>query len=135
MLDIVVMLFHILKSYMPAELKWSVVAKYIDMFAWTCCLGTVIYCVFWTLRCAALRCALPRHLCTPLLDMAYTLCWPVCNAGVGRHAAAAVLAWQRRRTGCLLRAATSGEMWAAGWLAQASAGRLPPFPPQQAPSP
>jgi hypothetical protein len=50
MLDIVVMLFHILKSYMPAELKWSVVARYTDMFAWTCCLGTVVYCVFWTLR-------------------------------------------------------------------------------------
>ncbi|GAB4820803.1 hypothetical protein N2152v2_007849 [Parachlorella kessleri] len=50
MLDIVVMLFHILKSYMPAELKWSVVSRYVDMFAWTCCVGTVAYCVFWTLR-------------------------------------------------------------------------------------
>lgn len=50
MLDIVVMLFHIVRSYLPAEVKWSVLSRYIDMFSWVCCLGTVIYCVFWTLR-------------------------------------------------------------------------------------
>lgn len=50
MLDIVVMLFHIVRAYMPAEIKWSVIAKFVDMFAWTCCMGTVVYVVFWTLR-------------------------------------------------------------------------------------
>jgi uncharacterized membrane protein len=50
MLDIVVMLFHILRAYLPAELKWAPVAHFTDMFAWTCCMGTVVYAVFWTLR-------------------------------------------------------------------------------------
>ena len=50
MLDIVVMLFHILRAYLPSELKWSAVGKAFDMFGWTACMGTVVYCVFWTLR-------------------------------------------------------------------------------------
>jgi hypothetical protein len=50
MLDIVVMLFHILRAYLPAEVKWSILSQYFDMFGWTCCMGTVVYCVFWTLR-------------------------------------------------------------------------------------
>ena len=50
MLDILVMLFHIVRSYLPSELKWSIVGRYFDMFAWTCCMSTVVYCVFWTLR-------------------------------------------------------------------------------------
>lgn len=32
MLDIVVMLFHILRAYLPAELKWSV-----SCFCFCCC--------------------------------------------------------------------------------------------------
>ena len=51
MLDIVVMLFHILRAYLPSELKWSLVGQYFDMFGWTCCMGTVLYAVFWTVRC------------------------------------------------------------------------------------
>ncbi|KAI7843985.1 hypothetical protein COHA_002523 [Chlorella ohadii] len=50
MLDIVVMLFHILRAYLPAELKWSIIGHYFDMFGWTCCMGTVLYAVFWTVR-------------------------------------------------------------------------------------
>lgn len=50
MLDIVVMLFHILRAYLPSELKWSVIGQYFDMFGWTCCMGTVLYAVFWTVR-------------------------------------------------------------------------------------
>jgi hypothetical protein len=50
MLDIVVMLFHILRAYLPSELKWSLVGQYFDMFGWTCCMGTVLYAVFWTVR-------------------------------------------------------------------------------------
>lgn len=53
MLDIVVMLFHILRAYLPAEIKWSLLGNYFDMFGWTCCMGTVLYCVFWTVRCGA----------------------------------------------------------------------------------
>jgi hypothetical protein len=52
MLDIVVMLFHIVRAYLPAEVKWAAFAHFTDMFAWTCCMGTVVYAVFWTLRCA-----------------------------------------------------------------------------------
>lgn len=51
MLDIVVMLFHIVRAYLPAEVKWSALAHFTDMFTWTCCMGTVVYAVFWTLRC------------------------------------------------------------------------------------
>ena len=47
---ILVMLFHIVRSYLPSELKWSIVGRYFDMFALTCCMSTVVYCVFWTLR-------------------------------------------------------------------------------------
>jgi hypothetical protein len=50
MLDIVVMLFHIVRAYLPAEAKWSALAHFVDMFAWTCCMGTIAYAVFWTLR-------------------------------------------------------------------------------------
>ena len=50
MLDIVVMLMHILKAYLPAEIKWSVISHFVDMFMWTTCMGTVVYAVFWTLR-------------------------------------------------------------------------------------
>lgn len=50
MLDIVVMLMHIVKAYLPAEIKWSVISHFVDMFMWTTCMGTVVYAVFWTLR-------------------------------------------------------------------------------------
>ena len=50
MLDIVIMLCHIVKAYLPAEIKWSVIAHLVDMGMWTTCMGTVVYAVFWTLR-------------------------------------------------------------------------------------
>ena len=53
MLDIVVMLFHILRAYLPSEVKWSILGNYFDMFGWTCCMATVLYAVFWTVRCGA----------------------------------------------------------------------------------
>ena len=49
MLDIVVMLFTIVRTYFPAEVRWSVVLDIFDMFSWNICMGTIIYCVFWTL--------------------------------------------------------------------------------------
>ena len=50
MLDIVTMLFHILRAYLPSELKWSAISHYFDMFSWTACMSIAVYCVFWTLR-------------------------------------------------------------------------------------
>ena len=49
MLDIVVMLFSIVRAYFPAELRWSLILTSFDMFSWNICMGTIIYCVFWTL--------------------------------------------------------------------------------------
>ena len=49
MLDIVVMLFSIVRAYFPAELRWSAVLVTFDMFSWNICMGTIVYCVFWTL--------------------------------------------------------------------------------------
>ena len=30
--------------------RWSLIGRMFDMFAWTSCMATVAYCVFWTLR-------------------------------------------------------------------------------------
>lgn len=49
MLDIVVMLFSILRAYMPAEFRWSAILVTFDMYSWNICMGTILYCVFWTL--------------------------------------------------------------------------------------
>lgn len=49
MLDIVVMLFTILHSYFPAELKWSWVLSVFDQYSWVASMGTVLYCVLFTL--------------------------------------------------------------------------------------
>lgn len=50
MLDIVVMLFTILHSYFPAELRWSWVLSVFDCYAWVMSMSTVLYCVYFTLR-------------------------------------------------------------------------------------
>ncbi|KAL0044418.1 hypothetical protein WJX82_005391 [Trebouxia sp. C0006] len=49
MLDIVVMLFSIVRAYFPAEFRWSAILVTFDMFSWNISMGTIIYCVFWTL--------------------------------------------------------------------------------------
>ncbi|KAL3137280.1 Protein TIC 20-II, chloroplastic [Trebouxia sp. C0010 RCD-2024] len=49
MLDIVAMLFSIVRAYFPAEVRWSAILPVFDMFSWNICMGTIIYCVFWTL--------------------------------------------------------------------------------------
>ena len=51
MLDIVIMLCHIVKAYLPAEIKWSVIAHLVDMgmwyvvisYRWFCCLSGVVW--------------------------------------------------------------------------------------------
>lgn len=50
MLDIVVMLFTIIHSYFPAEIRWSMLLGFFDMFAWTSCMSTIVYCIFFTLK-------------------------------------------------------------------------------------
>lgn len=75
MLDIVVMLFHILRAYLPSEIKWSFLGNYFDMFGWTCCMGTVLYCVFWTVRCGTEG---------GERDTGRAGCWPAFPSSMGR---------------------------------------------------
>ena len=51
MLDIVSMLFTLLRTYIPAELRWSLAMDLYDMYAWNVCMVVLLYCVFFALRC------------------------------------------------------------------------------------
>lgn len=51
MLDIMVMLIHILRTYIPPQIVWSPLKEWWDMITWVCCFSSILYCVFWTLRC------------------------------------------------------------------------------------
>lgn len=50
MLDILVMLVHILRTYLPPQVVWSPLKDWWDMITWVSCFSTILYCVFWTLR-------------------------------------------------------------------------------------
>mmetsp|Transcript_41461 Transcript_41461/g.105041 ORF Transcript_41461/g.105041 Transcript_41461/m.105041 type:complete len:249 (-) Transcript_41461:231-977(-) len=50
MMDIVVMLFNILRAYFPAEFRWSIILVLFDKFSFLACMATVLYAVFFTLR-------------------------------------------------------------------------------------
>lgn len=52
MLDIVSMLFTLLRAYVPAEFRWSYLMDLYDMFAWNITMCTILYCVFFALACA-----------------------------------------------------------------------------------
>ena len=41
MLDIVSMLFTLLRAYVPAEFRWSLLMDFYDMFAWNICMCTI----------------------------------------------------------------------------------------------
>lgn len=56
MLDIVSMLFTLLRTYIPAEIRWSYVLDLYDMFAWNICMSVLLYCVFFALWCAISNC-------------------------------------------------------------------------------
>ena len=56
MLDIVSMLFTLLRAYVPAEVRWSFILDIYDMFSWNICMCTILYCVFFSLACAPLLC-------------------------------------------------------------------------------
>lgn len=50
MLDIVCMLFHIVRAYFPAEVRWSCLLPIFDNFAFVSCMTTVFYSIWFTLR-------------------------------------------------------------------------------------
>lgn len=54
MLDIVSMLFTLLRAYVPAEVRWSFILDIYDMFSWNICMCTILYCVFFSLAYALL---------------------------------------------------------------------------------
>jgi hypothetical protein len=56
MLDIVSMLFTLLRAYVPAEFRWSYLMDIYDMFAWNVTMATILYCVFFALACAPTPC-------------------------------------------------------------------------------
>ena len=45
MLDIVTMLFTLVRQYFPAEFRWSSLMHVYDMFAYNMCLVTILYCI------------------------------------------------------------------------------------------
>ena len=49
MLDIVSMLFTLLRAYVPAEFRWSLLMDFYDMISWNICMCTIVYCVFFAL--------------------------------------------------------------------------------------
>ena len=62
MLDIVSMLFTLLRAYVPAEFRWSLLMDFYDMFSWNICMCTIAYCVFFALACVPLS-ASPHPFC------------------------------------------------------------------------
>ena len=64
MLDIVSMLFTLLRTYIPSEIRWSFIMDLYDMFAWNICMCTLVYCIFFALWCV------PPHILAPLLTLA-----------------------------------------------------------------
>lgn len=63
MLDIVSMLFTLIRTYIPSELRWSYLMDLYDMFAWNICVSTLLYCIFFALWCAWLVvCCLALHM-------------------------------------------------------------------------
>lgn len=50
MLDIITMVFNLLRSYFPAEFRWSILMDLYDMFAFNACMCTIVYCMFYALR-------------------------------------------------------------------------------------
>lgn len=50
MIDIIVMLFTIVRSYFPSELRWTSILTTFDNFAWMACMMPILYCVYYSLR-------------------------------------------------------------------------------------
>jgi hypothetical protein len=66
MLDIVSMLFTLIRTYIPSEIRWSYLMDLYDMFAWNICISTLLYCVFFALWCDhAPACCSPPCACEP----------------------------------------------------------------------
>lgn len=50
MLDIVSMIFTILRGYLPPGIMWSPAVQAYDTFAYTICLMPVLYCIVYALE-------------------------------------------------------------------------------------
>lgn len=44
-LDIVTMLFTLVRTYFPGEIRWSPIMNWFDMYAYNMCMCTIIYCI------------------------------------------------------------------------------------------
>ena len=49
-LDIVVMLFTLVRTYFPPDFMWSPLLGWFDAFAYSFCVCPILYCIFWALR-------------------------------------------------------------------------------------
>lgn len=50
MVDIVVMLFQLLRYYLPREIRISFLADWFLKLSFGICLSTILYCMFFALR-------------------------------------------------------------------------------------
>ena len=62
--------------------RWSVIGHYFDMFGWTCCMATVLYAVFWTVRCV--RALLPSCCCGGVVVVAAVGAAAAARVGLSR---------------------------------------------------
>ena len=53
MVDIITMLFTLVRNYFPAEVRWSPLQDVFDIFTFSMVMFTILYCQFFALRYAA----------------------------------------------------------------------------------
>ena len=52
MVDIITMLFTLVRQYFPAEFRWSPLQDVFDIFTFSMVMFTILYCMFFALRCS-----------------------------------------------------------------------------------
>ena len=57
MVDIITMLFTLVRNYFPAEVRWSPLQDVFDIFTFSMVMFTILYCQFFALRYAAGLCS------------------------------------------------------------------------------
>ena len=50
MVDIITMLFTLVRNYFPAEIRWSPLQDVFDIFTFSMIMFTILYCMFFALR-------------------------------------------------------------------------------------
>ena len=70
MVDIITMLFTLVRNYFPAEIRWSPLQDVFDIFTFSMVMFTILYCMFFALRCGLW---LPAELVHELCAIACTL--------------------------------------------------------------